>query len=241
MTTANFIKRSKGYDKSAKTITDVYQVQVDAANDTDDAIAAVEAVAVPGGYFTDSVNASHINRNPFWYEVTATYKQTISGGGGGADDPLERPSVLSASYEEWTEGYDIDFTTPTPKPVTNSAGDPFQAYPQRKNGRLVLQVTKNFAAFNAVGYRQVSSGEPFPILDGNGNPTEEPWPLNGSGAPLALGATPAELTFRHRTSNPSAAICWGILSLSTVRRRNIGLPSRNHIGIKVIAVRKKAP
>jgi hypothetical protein len=151
MPTAIFINRSDGYDKTSKTIEDTYQVNVDAANDEESAKAAVEARPVPDGYVIDSLNASHINRNPLWFEVRVTYRQSTASGGVGADDPLARPSILSASFEEWTEPYDVDYSDPV-KPVTNSAGDPFQAYPQRKNGSLVIQITKNFAGFDAAFY-----------------------------------------------------------------------------------------
>jgi len=273
MTTANFIKRTKGYDKSSKTIEDTYQVNVDTANDVDSAIAAVEAMAVPANYATDGVSATHINRNPMWYEARVTYKQSTSGGGGGADDPLSRPSVLSMSYEEWEEPYDVDHSD-TPLTVANSAGDPFQTFPQRKNGTMNIQIAKNFASFaagpydaikfttNATsvtirgavfladtllflpptaqevweqigttthhyyavtfrlaadagkhlhqvadrGYRQIVNGKHVKIRDGDQQPTEDPWPLDGGGVAKASAAdAPATRTFQ-----PYASASWGI-------------------------------
>ncbi len=275
MTTTHFIQRTKGYDRSARTIEDAYRVRVDAPNDTDAAIAAVEARPVPAGYLVDNVRAAHINRNPLWFDVRITYKQPLTLGGTGADDPLTRPSTLSASYDEWTEPYDTDHTPAPdgPKPVVNSAGDPFQSFPERKAGTLVLQVTKNVATFDAVaydaikfttnasavtirgtvypkdtllflpptvqevyeqigsqtyhyftvtyrlaadanrhrhpiadrGYREQVNGEMLPILDGEKRPTEEPWPLDGSGRAKPAGSAPATLTFQ-----PYASAAWGI-------------------------------
>lgn len=271
MATAGFIKRTKGYDRSSKTIEDTYQVNVDIDNDVDAAIAAVEALPVPSGYIVDNVSASHINRNPQWFEVRITYKLNVFGG-ESYDDPLNRPSVLSASYEEWTEAYDEDYSD-TPKPVANSAGDPFQSFPQRKNGSLVLQITKNFASFDAPGYdavkfttnsaavtirgtvyaaktllflpptvqevweqlgdtthhyytvtfrlqtdtglhqqniadrgyRQLVDGELVKILGGDNLPTEDPWPLDGSGVAKPAGSAPGTLTFI-----PYDKAAWGI-------------------------------
>ncbi len=141
-TIANFIKRSKGYTKGEKTVEDTYQCLVDALNDVDAAIAAVEAKPVPTGYILDGVTAAHINRNPLAFETRATYRQSVAGG--GATDPLDRPSVLSGSYDEWTEDYFID-NSATPKHVVNTAGDRFESFPQRKNGDPVLQITKNYS------------------------------------------------------------------------------------------------
>ncbi len=271
MVAANFINRRQGYDKSSRTIEDKYQVEVDVANDQSAAIAAVEAKSVPYGYVTESIQASHINRNPMWYEVNVTYKLNPAGGVSD-DDPLSRPSILSASYEEWTEAYDID-NSDTPKPVVNSAGDPFQTYPQRRNGSLILQITKNIASYAAIaydaikfttnanavsingttyaadtllylpptvqevweqiganthhyynvtfrlaadagkhlhkvadrGYRQLLNGKLVPILDGYNAPTEDPWPLNGTGWALGPQEVPATLTFK-----PYASVAWNI-------------------------------
>jgi len=273
MASVNHIKRSDGDETSQQVIEDTFNVNVDAANDSATAKALAAAIAPPVGYVISSVRATHINRNPFWYEVAVTYTKTVAGGGVGNDDPLARPSVLSASYEEWTEPYDEDFTAPTPLTVQNSAGDPFQNLPQRKNGTPILQITKNFATMNLValdaikfttnsglvtikgagfaadtllflpptaqevweqvgstthnyftlnfrlaadagkhlqkvadrGFRQVSAGDLLPILDGNGNPTEDPWPLNGLGGAKAAGAKPETLTFK-----PYNSASWGI-------------------------------
>lgn len=148
--TVGFISRTKGYDEGTPTIEDTYQVLVETANDTDAAIAAVEARGVPGlGYRTRSIRAAPIKRNPLWFEVTASYKGLT--GGATSTDPLDRPSVLSGSYEEWTGPYFED-RSPTPKLVVNSAGDRFEEMPQRKFGSLVLQVTKNVATYNAATY-----------------------------------------------------------------------------------------
>lgn len=59
--------------------------------------------------------------------------------------PLDRPAEISWDYEEATAEYSKDHTTPTAKAVTNSAGEPFDPWPARDDGWLVITVTKNEA------------------------------------------------------------------------------------------------
>lgn len=129
----------------------VYLVETTALDDGHDAaIAKVKDLPSLDGYKRESTEAEYVNRNPLWFQVTDTWTFKPESFPQD-DDPLERPSILSSTYEEWTEPYFVDEDDPA-KPVVNSAGDPFDPLPQRKNGSLVLQITKNFAAFDAAGY-----------------------------------------------------------------------------------------
>ncbi len=148
--TPGWIARIK--DKVLGTLTDTYQVECEKlADGSDVAEAAVEAIAAPAGYNLKGVTSRNINRNPLWFEITANYILASLGGSGpgSAIPPLARPSVLTTSYDEWTEPF---FKDADNKPVANSAGDRFDTFPQRKKGTIVLQITKNFAACNVVGY-----------------------------------------------------------------------------------------
>jgi|GEM_PF-3598808 len=146
--TPRFIGR-KGVDGSdGNEIEFAYQVQCTALTDTQEtAKAAVKALAPPAGYSISTCTAAGMGRNPHWYDVTIIYK--IGGDPVQTTAPLDRPSILSGSWEEIEESYFIDVDG---KKVVNSAGDRFDPLPKRKNGNLILQITKNFEAFDAPGY-----------------------------------------------------------------------------------------
>jgi len=150
--TPKHIARRKEYPGDGATRTDTYLVGTTALEDgADAAISKVEDdFSPPSGFQRDAIGAEHINRNPLWFQVTVTYKQ-ILGGGGATDDPLTRPSILTSSYEEWTEAYFKDESDPV-KVLVNSAGDVYDPLPKRRNGSMILQITKNHSSFPAPSY-----------------------------------------------------------------------------------------
>ena len=113
------------------------------------AVAAVLALTTPTGYVFDSLRPGHVNRNPLWYRITITY--STPAGGATSESPLDRPSILTGSYDEWTEVYFEDRSDPVKKAI-NTAGDRIDPLPQRKNGSLILQITKNIASYPAGDY-----------------------------------------------------------------------------------------
>ena len=130
----------------------------DLGDGADAAEAAVMGLGLcPIGYVQSDIRSDHINRNPLWYEVEITFSTTT---GNSATDPLQRPSILTSSYNESTEPYFIDAAG---KQVINTAGDPYDPMPQRRTGSLILQITKNMSLFPAVDYDAIkystNSGE----------------------------------------------------------------------------------
>lgn len=154
--TVNFyeIGRTKSFENNARTTRVTYQAKVTGMDPgeiaSELATSQAQDLTVPTGYYFKSADASHINRNPEWLTVTVTYTdERTSTGGTHTDDPLDRPSILSMSYDEWTEPY---FEDSNDDEVVNTAGDVFENPPQRKRGTMVLQITKNFATLAASAY-----------------------------------------------------------------------------------------
>lgn len=146
------IKRTRSGNRQGKTVQIEYLVETTALTDgAEVAEAAVIAIASPSGHYLETIQSDFQDRNPLWFQVTATHKQP-PGGAVASGNPLDRPSILSSSYEEWTETYFIDETTPEPKRVVNSMDEQFETLPERKRGAMVLQITKNFANFPANDY-----------------------------------------------------------------------------------------
>lgn len=146
------IARARDFSTGSSSISVEYLVETTALTDGAAAAeAAVIALGSPSGHYLKSIRSDYIERNPLWYKVVVTHVSSTAGG-ATSGSPLDRPSILSSSYEEWTEAYFEDETSPTPKLVTNSMGERFESLPERKRGSLVLQVTKNFASFPADDY-----------------------------------------------------------------------------------------
>lgn len=142
------IARKKGNRSDRRTWEYTYLVQTtDLADGPAVALAAVIALAPPTGYRLTDVDSGHRERNPLWFQVVAIYERNT--GGVESDDPLDRASILTGSWEEWTEAYFMDADD---KQVINFAGDRFEDFLQRKRGSMVLQITKNLATFPAPAY-----------------------------------------------------------------------------------------
>lgn len=138
------IEHRNGWESTGRVITRTYQVQCSSIEDGPAAArAAVSALPRPAGLILQRIEASHIDRSPLWFTVEAEYAPPRGRPSNQADDPLERPSLLSTSYDEFTELYIVDALG---TPVLNTAFDRFDPMPQRRNGNLILQVTKNLAS-----------------------------------------------------------------------------------------------
>lgn len=91
------------------------------------------------------------------YKVTVEYTQKEQSE--KPDDPLARAPEISWSYAEATEPYFIDRTPESeqgPKPVTNSAGEPFENYLERECGTLTITITRNELTYDAAAIDQYS-------------------------------------------------------------------------------------
>jgi len=143
---------NESLDMNDSSITAKYKVECDALMDVMAARDAVAALPVPAGYWIWKIASKPSDINPLFIEVSIEYKIPSIPFPGDDPNPLLRPSVLTSSYDEYTEAY---FKDSKNNPVLNSAFDRFENFPIRRMGNLLLQITKNFAAFPAVAYDQI--------------------------------------------------------------------------------------
>jgi hypothetical protein len=100
----------------------------------------------PGAKLT-SLEASPHENSDVLFLVSGEYTTTRLGL---PPNPLDHPPEVSYSFTDGTEAYFIDHSTPDPKRVTTSAGDPFETYLERETGELVINITTNEDSFNVV-------------------------------------------------------------------------------------------
>lgn len=62
-------------------------------------------------------------------------------------NPLSVPAEITWDFADATQTYFLD-NSPTPKPVVNSAGQPFEQLLERETGTVVVTYKKNVAAFS---------------------------------------------------------------------------------------------
>lgn len=131
-----------------------YLVECSVPMDEAGAKAAIAAKPVPTNYWIWKLESKSRKENPLWVDVDVEYQiPNIPGLAPGDDpNPLLRASTLSSSYDESMDAY---FQDSDGKFVINSANDRFENFPLRRNGNLLLQITKNFASFPAVAYDQI--------------------------------------------------------------------------------------
>ena len=148
--TPRLIGSNEGFEGSGETIERQYQVQCTLVSDG--ALAARLAVlelGIPSGYYLTRLKSQHIQRSPLWFLIEVSYALAVYGL--AEPNPLLRPSKLTSTYEEATESYFFDKSDP-PQMVLNAAGDRYSEFPQRRTGKMVLQITKNIETFPAVAY-----------------------------------------------------------------------------------------
>lgn len=87
------------------------------------------------------------------YKVTVEYSQKEQID--KPDNPLEREPEISWSYAEASEPFFRDRSNP-PKPVTNSAGDPFENYLEKESGVLTCTVVRNELEYNPAALDEYS-------------------------------------------------------------------------------------
>lgn len=91
------------------------------------------------------------------YKVTVEYTQKEQAD--KPDNPLDRSPEIAWSYAEATEPYFLDRTPESekgPKPVTNSAGEPFDQYLERECGTLTITIMRNELTYDAAAIDQYS-------------------------------------------------------------------------------------
>jgi hypothetical protein len=101
-----------------------------------------------------SIEADPVNDSSNHFEVTCEYTTTDTIF-VTIDNPLDRPPEVSWNSSEATCSYFLDCSNP-PKPVVNSAGEPFDAYLEREVGELTITITMNEETYDAAEADQFS-------------------------------------------------------------------------------------
>ena len=137
-------------DGSTSSIQSKYLVKCDRLMDTSSAIAAIAAKPIPQDYWIWKLTADANVNDSHWIDVDIEYQ--IPNRPDAEPNPLLRKSILTSSYDEITEAY---FQDSDDEFVVNTAKQRFENFPMRRNGNLLLQITKNFSAFPAVAYDNI--------------------------------------------------------------------------------------
>jgi len=144
------IDYKESFDQNTSSIQSKYLVECDRLMDTAAAAAAIAAKPIPPNYWIWNLLSNPRTANPLWIDVDIEYQ--IPNRPYDEPNPLLRPSVLNSSYDEFTESY---FQDTDNQLVTTTAGERFENFPMRRNGNLLLQITKNFPSFPAVAYDNI--------------------------------------------------------------------------------------
>lgn len=94
-------------------------------------------------------------------DVTYTENQIV-----WQENPLDEPDSISWTWQEVTETYALDRSSPDPLPVVTSAGQPFRELPQREGFRLVANIRRNVASFDfsaALSYQNAINSDTFTV------------------------------------------------------------------------------
>lgn len=160
--------------KEDKTATDVYLVLFDGPGT---AIQAENASGIPAlfsGHPEDSSRkvktvtpkcVSEDSQRNAW-QVQVDYSSKVDEE-EDQENPLDEPDKISWDFSESTQPYFLDESDP-PKPVVNTAKEPFEALLERESGSITVTVERNVASYSptqAVEYRQCINQGGF-TLDG---------------------------------------------------------------------------
>lgn len=92
------------------------------------------------------IDADPVSGSSNHFEVVVEYTRPDPSKPIG--NPLNRPPEIIWSNSEATAPYFIDKSDP-PKPVVNSAGDPFDQFREREEGEMTITITVNEASHDA--------------------------------------------------------------------------------------------
>ncbi len=95
--------------------------------------------------------------------VELTYEEL---GYTPVDNPLNEPDAIAWTWQETTESYVFDRSTPDALPVITSAGQPFKELPVREGSSLVATIRRNIQTFDfaaADDYRNAINSASFTV------------------------------------------------------------------------------
>jgi hypothetical protein len=160
--------RRSSYRSGSLTHTREWLVATDDINDG--TVLAMTAVPQPGqhhpvdfGAIVTSIEAQPHDNSDKLFLVQIEYTTTTFGMPAS---PLNAKPDISYGSSDATEAYFQDHTTPDRKRCCNSAGDPFESFPERETGELTITITVNEETFNPVtmdGFRHTLNQEPVSI------------------------------------------------------------------------------
>ena len=166
-------RRRSSYRDGRKVHVRVFLVTTDDINDgtavamsADDGTTRVPhyGQSYPGepGMTVASIEADPWQGSGTHFEVVVEYTSGEFIGPPG--NPLDRPPEITWGNTEATAPYFIDRSNP-PKPVVNSAGDPFDQFLEREEGEMVITITINEETHDAADADTYSHTiNPGPVL-----------------------------------------------------------------------------
>jgi hypothetical protein len=137
-------------DKRSSVIAATYLVKLDTLSEgTYGAKMAVIGQGAPAGYYIASVAANRERRKgPLWVEVEATYEKPLDG----SENPLDRPAIMSTMHEEERKSYYKDAAGLL---VLNTAMQRFEAFPLKRDGKLIIRLVKNLPTAPVVAFDMI--------------------------------------------------------------------------------------
>ena len=172
------LSESEQSDDGTKTAREIYLVVFDSPAS---AVAAEVAAGVPvrgAAHPEDATRTARSKRptcldesNRQHWQVEVTYSDAPPEAGEGEEpeeNPLARPMEVSWDFSTQEEAYFVDNDPDEPKPVVNSAGQPFEELLTREVAAIVVSVRRNVTTFDpAAGMTMMDKLNAAPFdLDG---------------------------------------------------------------------------
>jgi hypothetical protein len=119
--------------------------EVETANDGSKAIPTLRVDTLPGDStrYVSNITPKVIGPDGSLFEVKVSYDDAIIV----FENPLDEPDDIVWGASDGTATFFVDKSDP-PKPVVNTAGQPFEQFQERDDGELVVTINRNVADFD---------------------------------------------------------------------------------------------
>lgn len=158
-----------------------YRVRVEKGEGTPEALHAegiptdLQPYSTGSPFLAQSWDCQAVPNTALHFDVTVEFYtlDPLSHAAQKTTEPVQRFPDISYGASEGTEPYFIDKSA-TPKPVVNSAGEPFEQYLQRDTGARTITYTRNEASFdpNAMDAYKNTTNDAAVTIDGVEYPTD---------------------------------------------------------------------
>lgn len=117
-------------------------------------------------------HAGNLQGDPFCWLVTVDYDSNTGPEDRGEENPLDRPTEIETDFASFQKPllYDKDGVA-----VLNSAGDPFDPYPQIEDSRFIVRCARfeaDFTPARSLAYRNAVNTDALTIGDATFEPGE---------------------------------------------------------------------